>query len=271
MPDRENPISLQCSICGGRIVNDYLEAACVCAHCGNRWSMDELLPDYKDYARAVEQVGKANELLERKPDVVSAGQAKLMFQRAEEDCADRPDAIALEIMKSCQEGKELADRIIIYAKGKKSFDNKDYHQAITEFSKIPGFKDVDELVKQCNIGIENTREKRVPFTLILGLVLPIAICELILQLTGLHILIIIPIFLLLCGALAYVVFFEKVPPLLIEILSLVIAMPLAIFMILVHGFHMETKTAILIAVLAPLAVSAVFFAIPDITKKGSGK
>ena len=110
MPEGATSVSLKCKICGGDIRNDYFAGTCVCAHCGNKWDMKDMIPDYEKHARSIELVAKAKEMLSGKPDVASAGQAKLVFKTATLECTQHPDAISSEILKVCDEGIAEANR-----------------------------------------------------------------------------------------------------------------------------------------------------------------
>ncbi|MBQ4271896.1 MAG: hypothetical protein II718_08725 [Clostridiales bacterium] len=266
MPNVEEPISLRCTVCGGVIVNDYLSASCVCGHCGNKWSMDEMLPGYRQYAKAIEQLGKANEILSQKTDVVSAGQAKLMFQRASSECSLHPDAIALELLSSCEEGIRKADQIITYSKGKKCFDNRDYSQAIEEFQKIPGYKDADRLITECKSAMEEQHAKRLPLAIAVSTVLPAILCIFLHEKAGFPVPAAIPLFLILSAGLAYLVHQEKISAFIITILSLACAVPLLFFVLLAYVFHVDTVPAVILSIVIPLVISGALSLLAGKTK-----
>lgn len=267
MTDTDEAITLRCRVCGGVIVNDYLNASCVCGHCGNKWSMDEMLPGYKEYSKAIEQVGKANEILSQKTDVVSARQAKLMFERASSDCSLHPDAIALELLRSCEEGIQKADQIITYAKGKKCFDNRDYNQAMAEFQKIPGYKDADRLISECKDALEVSHRKRFPLACLVGMVLPAILCIFLREKAGFPLLADIPLFLILSAGMAYLVHKEKIPALFITILSLACAVPLLMFLLLAYVFHVDTVPAVILSIVIPLVASGLLSLLAGKTTK----
>ena len=78
MPDvNATPISLKCKVCGGDIVNDYLGGTCVCANCGNKWAIADVIPDYGKYSRIIAGIAKANEIIESDTKVASANEARL--------------------------------------------------------------------------------------------------------------------------------------------------------------------------------------------------
>ena len=254
MAETVAPITLKCKVCGGDIVNDYLSGECVCAHCGNRWPMDEMLPEYKEYAGVIEKIKKAKGMLDGKPDVTSASQAKLLYLSANTECLSHTSAISGELSKICKEGADQADKVKTYARGLGHFDRKSYAKALSEFSKIPGFRDTEELIEKCKELAIAERKKRIPLAIVIGMVLPAILCIFLKEKVGLPIWADIPIFLLCSAGLAYAVYLEGKIAVVVEVLSFICAVPLIIFMILAYGFHMDVRTAAIIAVGAPVAV-----------------
>ena len=76
------PISLKCKVCGGDIVNNYLAGTCVCANCGNKWAIADIIPDYHKYERIIGSISKADDILNSETKVASANEAKLLFKQA---------------------------------------------------------------------------------------------------------------------------------------------------------------------------------------------
>ncbi len=258
-----SPATLKCKICGGDIVNDYLAGACVCAHCGNRWSLQDLVPDFSKYTRIIEKMNRAKELLAGKADVATAGQAMLMFKTAAAECASYPDAIASDLMRVCKEGEAQCEQVKHYAKGQNYFDKKTYRRALTEFEQIPDYKDSAEKVEECKKMVLIERKKRIPYAIGIGLILPIILCIFLKEKVGLSLAIDIPITLVLAAGLAYAIYLEGGLSILIQILSFVSAIPLIIFMVLAYGFHMDTGPAAITAIVAPIAVIVIIGMKPE--------
>ena len=139
-------VTFNCSICGGSLIYDYSDATCRCANYGNKWSIAEMYPKY---ARVIATVNKANRVLNSKPVLASADEAKLLFSQAIVECNKFNDAISTELVKICDDGLKEAEKLEVYCRGKYFFDNRAYKSALNELSKIPGFRDADELVKRC--------------------------------------------------------------------------------------------------------------------------
>ncbi|MBO4636254.1 MAG: hypothetical protein J5685_03825 [Clostridiales bacterium] len=257
MSELAAPVTLKCTVCGGNIVNDYLAGACICAHCGNKWSMDELLPNYRDYFKAIEQITKANDILDGDPNPVAAGQAKLMFERAFNDIDDHPDAVALDLMKSCREGIEKADRISTYAKGMSFYEKKDYSQAIEEFEKVKDYRESEKLINECRRQVEANRQKHIPLAIIVGMILPAILCIFLKEKAGLPLWADIPIFLIASSGLGYLIYREGPAAIIIEVLSFVCVIPLILYLILAYVFHIDPGLATIISVAAPIVVAVV--------------
>lgn len=254
MPEEMKSLSVKCKVCGGDIVRDYMAGTCVCAHCGNKWPMEEMVPDYRNHKRAIELMTKANEILIGKPDVASAGQVKLLYKRAIVDCTEHPSAISAELIKLCNDGLAKTRHFEIYARGKNFFDKQNFRQAMSEFKKIPDYRDVQEMIPVCEKEILVSRRKHIPLAILVGMVLPAIIAIVLSEKVGLPIAVCIPVFIVLSAATAYAVYLEKTLSVVIIVLSFICAVPLILFMILAYGFHMETRTAAIVAVVSPIAI-----------------
>ena len=252
------PASLKCKICGGDLVNHYLTGACVCAHCGNKWNLQDLIPDYGKYSRVIEKISQAQAMLDEKEDVTTAGQAQLIFKSASLECSAHPDAISSDLMRVCKEGEEKAEQVKHYAKGMMYFEKKVYKRALSEFEKIPGYKDVAELSEQCKTQIIIERKKRIPYAAIISLILPTILCIFMKEKLGLSLAIDIPCALIVAIGIAYAVYMDGTWAIILQIASFACAIPLIIFLVLAYGFHMDIGTSATIAVVAPIAVIAFF-------------
>ena len=263
MPEEAKTFSLKCKVCGGDIRNDYLSGVCVCAHCGNKWSMEEMLPNYQAHTHAIEVIAKAKELLSGKPDAARAGQAKLAFKTAAVDCTQHPDAISSELLKICEEGVIECDQVATYAKGKNFFDKGNFRQAMAEFKKIPGVRDVDEMIPACEKGIIAARKKNIPLAIAIGVVLPAIIAIVLSEKLGLSLAICIPVFVVFWAATTYALYLEGTLATVIMVLSFLCAVPLIIFMVLAYGFNMDAGPAAALAVGIPIAVIIAVAVLPE--------
>ena len=250
-------ISERCKICGGKLVNDWLGGACVCENCGNKWSLSDMIPNLSDYSRAIDKIKKAKELLNDIDSSASAGQALVLFKAAESDCTKFNDAVGSELSALCKKGKEQAGIIGHYASAKSYFEKENYIKAFDEFKKTGGFKDTEEYLLKCEDGIKIQRKKRIPYAVIIGLVLP-AVLTIVLHLkTGIDFWPCVGIFLVAAAGAAYAVYREGVPSIIIEVLSFVVAVPLLLFLLLSYGFGMNITTAFRLSIGVPLLIVAV--------------
>lgn len=251
------PISARCKVCGGKLVNDWLRGVCVCENCGNKWDLSDMITDFADYSRVVEKIKRAHELLEDTDSSASAGQALVLFKSAESDCTRFNDAYGAELSAVCKKGKEQAGIIGHYAAAKSYFEKENYIKAHDEFKKAGGFKDSEEYLFKCDDGIKIQRKKRIPYAVIIGLVLP-AVLTIVLHLkTGIDFWPCVAIFLASAAGAAYAVYLEGVLSIIIEILSFIVAVPLLLFLLLSYGFGMNITTASRISIGVPLLIVAV--------------
>ena len=139
-------VSFKCMMCGGDLVYDYTSATCKCANCGSKWSIAEMYPKYN---RAITTINKASRILNDKPVMASADEAKLLFRQAINECGRFNDEISAELIKICNEGMAKAEQLEIYCRGKHFFDNRSYKSALAELQKVPGFRDTDDMIKRC--------------------------------------------------------------------------------------------------------------------------
>ena len=146
-PDtKSEKITFYCKVCGGDLVYDFDAGTSKCANCGNKWAIAELYPKYK---RVIATISKANKILNSKPVLASADEAKLLFDQAISECNRYNDSVSCELVKICTEGQEKAEQLEIYCRGKHFFDNKAYKSALKELEKVRGFRDADDMIKRC--------------------------------------------------------------------------------------------------------------------------
>ena len=247
-------VSLKCKICGGDLVNDYLAGACRCENCGNRWNLSDLVPNFKDYQRVIEKLNRASEMLNSADDPSEAGQALLMYKSAAADCMDHTDVIGADLMRLCKEGQDKAAVMKHYTSGRSYMEKGNCRKAISEFGKIPGFKDADSLMEQCSKQALIEKKKRIPYAVVIGMIIPAVLGIVLKEKAGLPLAACISVFIILSAGLGFVVYLENVWSVIVEILSFLSAVPLILFVILAYGFHMSVGLSAGIAVGVPLGI-----------------
>ena len=262
------PISLKCTVCGGDIVNNYLAGICVCAHCGNKWAIADVIQDYKKYERILGSITKANDILTSEAKVASANEAKLLFKQAVIECAKYNDAVAADLEKLCIEGQAQADKLAIYYKGKTFFDKRSYSSAIKELSRVSGYRDADEMIASCKIEIEAERKRGIPWAVVFSLIIPAAVGLFLRETFGAPWALCIILFLMGSAGLGYVFYRGGVLSVILKIVSFLAATPLILYSILAYVFHVPTVIAVIAAIVGPIALFIVFAQFTEqITKK----
>lgn len=259
MPDvNATPISLKCKVCGGEIVNNYLGGTCVCANCGNKWAIADVIPDYEKYSRIISSITKANEVIENETKVASANEARLLYKTAIMECSKMNDAVSADLIRICNEGLATAEKNAIYLKGKNFYDNRSFKSAAKELAKVKGYKDADAMAEICKEEIEKERRKQIPWAVAFSFVIPASICIALKEFAGWHIVICILLFLMGSAGLGYVLYRGGAWSIVIKIISIIIATPLLLFCILVYVFHLSPVLAVIVAIVAPIALLVVF-------------
>ncbi|MCR4671544.1 MAG: hypothetical protein K5643_10175 [Saccharofermentans sp.] len=259
MPDTVvAPISLRCKVCGGDIVNDYLAGVCTCANCGNKWSIEDLIPDYAQYSRILSSFNKASDTLSGATTVAATNEAKLLYKVAASECGKINDAVSADLLKLCNEGQAKAADLGIYIKGKDLYNKASYEAAIRELSTLPGYKDSDEIIRQCRAKLDEERIKGIPWAVIFSLVVPAILAIILKEKAGLPIFVVIPIFLAFSAGLGYVLYRGGVASIIIKVISFLCATPLLIFIVLAYFFHLGTVPSVIIAIALPIVCFVVF-------------
>ena len=251
------PITLKCKICGGSLVNDYLKGVCACENCGNRWSLSDVIPNFKDYSGIIDKINRAEDLLSEKEDSAKAGQALIAFKSAKAQALKLNDAYASDLALICDKGVEEAKTVKAYAEGVTYLDKKNYRKALSEFEKTKGYKDTEILMERCREGAAIQKKKRIPYAVIVGMIIPAIAGIFLHEKLGVHIGICIPVFILGTALFGFLIWLEGVFSIITEILSFLLSVPLLIYSILAYGFHMEPGTAVKIALGVPVAIVAV--------------
>lgn len=246
--------SVKCKICGGDLFNDLLIGVCVCENCGNRWPLAELLPDYKEYSRIIEKLNRAKELLADREDAVLAGQAILLYKSAAMECVKYSDEIAAELLRLSKEGQTRAEQVKHYATAKAHFEKGAFRKALSEFEKVKGMKDADEMIGRCQEEIVAARKRRIPYAVFIGMIIPAIVCLFLKERFGFPIGLAIPLFLAGTAGLGFAVYLDGTLSVIVEIASFLLLVPLLLFLVLAYGFHMSAGPAACIAVGVPLGI-----------------
>ena len=252
------PISLKCKICGGDIVNDYLAGTSMCANCGNRWSVADMVPDYAKYSRIIASITKANSIVEGDSNVGSANEAKLLFKTAVIECSALNDAVSSDLIRICEEGQKKADLLAVYLKGKGFFDKQSYNSALSTLTKVKDFRDAGAMIEICKEEIEKKRKKDIPWAVIFSLPLPAAVSLFFREQFSWPWVVCILLFLAGSAGLGYVLYRGGVASVIIKILSFLAAGPIITFSILAYAFHVPTWISVIVAIGAPIALFILF-------------
>ena len=251
-------LTFKCRMCDGLIVYNYLSGSCICDHCGNKWPIEEFIPDYSKYSRVIGKITRANDILEGDPTISETEQARLLYQIAADECDDYSGEIASELVQLCNEGRDRAEKLKEYIRGKTLFDNRTYEGALEIFSNMPGYKNADELAAKCREQMELEKKKKLPLSIITGLILPAVLCIFLKEKAGFPLAANIPIYLACSAGLAYLVHKGGIPSVIISIMSFLCAVPLILFLILAYAFHVDIIPSFIISVGLPIAVMTVF-------------
>ena len=269
MPDvNATPISLKCKVCGGDIVNDYLGGTCVCANCGNKWAIADVIPDYGKYSRIIAGIAKANEIIESDTKVASANEARLLFKTALMECSKINDPVSADLIRICNDGLARAEKNAIYIKGRNFYEKKSWSSAVKELGRVAGYKDADAMVEICKEEIEKERKKQIPWAVVFSLIIPAAVGLFLREQFNCPWAVCIILFLLGSAGLGYVLYRGGVVSIILKIVSFLAATPLIIYSILAYAFHVPTVASVIIAIVGPIALFIVFAMFTEqITKK----
>ncbi len=258
MPEETiRPLARKCRICGGNLVNDYMSASCVCENCGNRWAMTDMIPKLAEYSHITDKIRRALEMIADSQDRVSLSQAQSLFKSAEAECLKNSNEVTSDLLKICNDGQTQISLLMHYSLGKDCFEKKNYTKARSEFEKVKDYKDSGSYMERCDIEIAALQKKRIPFAIIVGMVLPAVLSIALHETVGLHIGICIPIFLVVSLLLAYGIYRGGIISFIVEIISFSVIVPLLLFLLLAYGFHMQKTIALIISIGAPILLGIV--------------
>ena len=262
------PVSLKCRICGGDIVNDYLAGTSVCANCGNRWNIADIIPDYSKYSRIISSISKANSILAGDSKATSGNEARLLFKQAVMECGKFNDPVSSDLIRICEEGQKQAELLAVYVKGKNFFEKNSYGSAEKELLKVPGFRDADAMVEICKEEIEKERKKQIPWAVVFSLIIPAGVGLALKDFAGWPIAVCILIFLAGSAGLGYVLYRGGIPSIIIKIASFLVGGPLVLYCIMAYGFHLSPGLSVIIAIAGPIVLFILFASFTEqITKK----
>jgi len=248
------PVSLKCSVCGGDIVNNYLSGTCVCAHCGNKWNIRDMVPDYNKYSRIISGITKANEILDSDARTASVNEAKLLFKTAVIECTKYNDQVTADLVRLCNEGQKRAEKLAVYHKASKFYEDKSYRSAMNEFRKIPGYADSDAKIADCLEQIKAERKKQLPWAVIFSLIIPAALSLFLKEVFGCPVVLAVILFLAGSAGLGYILYRGGVLSVIIKVVSFLCAAPLFLFCLLAYVFKIGTVPAVIVAVAAPIVL-----------------
>ena len=261
------PISLKCKVCGGDIVNNYLAGVCSCANCGNKWSCEDLIPEYSKYQRIISGINKAQTTLSGATTVAATNEAKILFKTSANECGKINDAVSADLLRVCNEGQEESLRYGQYLRGKDYFQRGSYDNAIMELSKITGYKDSSSLIEQAKVKIAEERKKNIPWAIVFSLILPAIFAIILKEKAGVHLAIVIPIFLMCSAGLGYVLYRGGVLSIIIKVISFLCAAPLVNYLILAYVFHLAVVPSAIIAIAIPIVLIAIFAVLTEQNNK----
>lgn len=260
------PLSLKCKICGGNLVSDYLSSSCICENCGNKWAMTDMIPNIGEYSHITDKIRRALDMLTDYEDSVKLSQALGLFKSAEEDCLKEANEVSSDLLRICKEGEEQISTFKHYSSGKNYYKKRNYYKARPEFEKVKDYKDSSVYIEKCDTQIAASRKKRIPFAVIVGMILPAVLSLFLHEAFGIHLAICIPVFLIISGLLAYGIYRGGTLSIILEIVSFLLVVPLILFSIMVYGIHMDKSLSLKIAIGVPAAL-VVLFVILSETKK----
>ncbi|MBR6400181.1 MAG: hypothetical protein IKS17_03015 [Firmicutes bacterium] len=255
--------AFKCMICGGDLANDYLTGVCVCENCGNRWSLEDLDADYKEYIHIIEKLNKANELLAQDaPGVKQAEEAAILYKSAAAECVHRSSETAEDLMRLCKDGQSRAGQIKAYAAAVAHYEKKAYAKALAEFEKLGGVKDADKMAQKCRVELAAAGKRRIPYAVTVGMIIPAIVFFVLKERADVSIALCVLIFIAASALLGYAVWRNGVWSMIIEILSFVLLVPLLLFVVLAYVFKLSTGLAAGLAVGIPvvLVIIIAFFA-----------
>lgn len=271
MPDvNATPISLKCKVCGGDIVNNYLGGTCVCANCGNKWAIAEVIPNYDKYSHIIAGITRANEIIESDTKVASSSEARLQLKTAIMECSKINDAVTADLIRICNDSLAKAEKNAIYLKGKTFYEKRSWSSAVKELGKVSGYKDADAMVEICKEEIAKERKKQIPWSVVFSLIIPAAVGLFLRETFNCPWVVCILLFLAGSAGLGYVFYRGGVISIILKVVSFLAATPLIVYSILAYALHVPTVISVIIAVVGPIALFIVFAMFTEqITKKNN--
>ena len=238
MPElNATPVTFKCKICGGDIVNNFLVGSCVCAHCGNRWNLEDMIPDYSQYSNIIADINEAHEAVSNNPTVVSLERAKSLLAFAADESDKLDGVIASDLAKMSRDEIEKIDKIQSYMKGVAFFEKQNYHGALTEFEKVPGYKNSDELKEQCKVYVTKQNKTNRFMEVFLGMLFPAMLCIVLKIAMDVSFTVLVPLFLGLSVVLGLLIYIGGLPGSIVKLASVLSAIPFLAFLIIRYDIH----------------------------------
>ncbi|MBO4449677.1 MAG: hypothetical protein J5777_03755, partial [Clostridiales bacterium] len=232
------------------------------------WSLVDVIPDYAKYSKIIANINKANDIIENETKAASANEAKIIFKTTQMECNRINDHVAAELNRICDEGIKRADQFSNYIKGKYNYDHKSFRSAINDLSKVPGYRDADEIIEKCKIEIEAERRRQLPWSVVFSLIIPAAVGLFLRETFGCPWIVCILLFLAGSAGLGYVLYRGGVVSVIIKVVSFLCATPLIVYSILAYALHVPTVLAVIIAIVGPIVLFILFASFTEqITKK----
>ena len=231
------PVTFKCKICGGDIVNNFLVGSCVCAHCGNKWNLEEMIPDYSQYSNIISNINEANEIISNNPTSVTLERAKSLLTFAITESENIDGVVTLELAKLSRDEIAKIDQLQSYLKGVSFFEKQNYQAALAEFEKIPGYKNTEELKEQCKVNVTKDRKALKILEVALGMLAPAMICITLKILADVSFAILIPVFIVTSAVLGFFIYRGGLPASIIEFVTFMLVGPFVLFLIIRYDIH----------------------------------
>ena len=145
--------------------------------------------------------------------------------------------IASDLAKMSRNEITKIDRMQSYMKGMSFFEKQNYQAALTEFEKIPGYKNTDELKEQCKANVVKQNRANRILEVSMGMVFPAMLCIVLRIAAGVSFAVLIPLFLVISAVLGFFIYRGGTPSSVIKLVSVLSIGPFLIFLIVKYGIH----------------------------------
>lgn len=231
------PVTFKCKICGGDVVNNFLLGSCVCSHCGNKWNLEDVIPDYIQYSNIISDINEAYEAVSNNPTVVSLERAKSLLDFAADESEKLDGVIASDLAKMSRDEIAKIDKLQSYMKGVAFFEKKNYQSALAEFEKVPGYKNSDEFKKQCRVYVDKQNKTNRFMEVFLGMLFPAMLCIVLKITMDVSLTVLIPLFLGLSVVLGLLIYLGGLTGSIVKLVSVLSTIPFLVFLIIRYDIH----------------------------------